>query len=147
MKNIYLFILLSIITVSSCKDEGITNDIASQNKAVIPFTGYWQRSFTAGPGNIQTASYFIYQDSIHYTLTGPIAQEDYVIIKDSYIEEDNRFIGHTESFQYYLIFVKNENADSITLYKQSIIDANAGLGISVPNDSTTQNYGWNVYYN
>ncbi|UTW63800.1 hypothetical protein KFE98_06575 [bacterium SCSIO 12741] len=111
----------------------------------IPFLGKWTREFEAGPGNLHEVLYSVYQDSIRYTLSGPIGTADYVMIKDTFILENNRFIGHTSDNRTFLVFVKIPDSTTITLYKQEVKDLTEGLSIQVPADSTTQNHGWNSY--
>ena len=147
MKKIILISTASFFFFISCKkEEKVIEPKVTTTKAEIPFTGNWSRQFQAGPGNLQTAKYLIYQDSIRYILTGAIGQSNYVLMRDKFILEDNRFIGHNiNTNSYYLIFVKNVTNDSISLYKQIITTVSEGLNVSVPSDTTTQNYGWNTF--
>lgn len=147
MKKLILLAIGFTIVSTGCKKEN--EDIVSQPKtdakSTIPFTGVWDRKFEAGPGNLHTATYFIYQDSIRYTLTGPVGTADYVLKRDTFIPQYNRFIGHTSSNQYYVLLTKNITTDSITIYKQTIDDLEDGLSIKIPSDTTTQNHGWNAF--
>lgn len=150
MKNskIYLVCLsLSLIAFSCEKDEldpSVPGDTIIQTE--IPFSGVWHRQFEAGPGNDHDVYYRIYQDSIRYTLTGPVGNADYVLLRDTFLLENNRFIGHTPNDEYYLIFVKEHNSDSLTLYKEAVQSVTDGMYVAVPNDTTTQNHGWNTYF-
>jgi len=143
MKNIFALSLLGLVVFTACKKE--KTELIPTPKASIPFTGIWERSFQAGPGNTQTVTYSIYQDSIKYVLDGPIGQANYVLHRDTFLLEDNRFIGHTNANSYYLIFVKNITADSIHLYKELVTSVSNGMAIDIPNDTTTQNHGWGTY--
>ncbi len=141
-------ILLSIIFVTnSCKKDEIEliTELHTNTKQEIPFTETWQRQFEA-IGNLHTSNYLIYQDSIRYTLTGAIGQANYLIQRDTFLLVNNRFIGHTDANQHYLIFVKDVTTDSIILYKQKVIDVAEGMTIIVPEHTTTANYGWNTFY-
>ena len=146
MKSKIMLMLTATLIFSSCsKDDGPIPEPQTQRDE-IPFTGTWQRQFEAGPGNLHTVDYLIYQDSIRYTLAGPVGQADYIMQRDTFLLENNRYIGHTNANQHYLIFVKNENNDSIALYKQEVVDIAEGMTIEVPADTTTANHGWNTYY-
>ncbi len=144
--SITLFLAV-ILFSTSCKKEEIKPVVGPQTQRdEISFTGTWQRQFEAGSGNLHTVDYLIYQDSIRYTLAGPVGQANYLMQRDTFLLENNRFIGHTSSNQHYFIFVKYENTDSITLYKQEVADVTKGMTIDVPDDTTTANHGWGAYY-
>jgi hypothetical protein len=145
MKNLIVLISIGLITISSCKKDEIQSP-SPIPKASIPFTGIWERSFNAGPGNPHIATYSIYQDSIRYVLDGSIGQANYVLQRDTFILNENRFIGHTDANLYYLIFVKNITSDSLSLYKQLVTSVNNGMHMNIPSDTTTQNHGWSTYY-
>lgn len=138
--------LTATLVFSSCSKDYDFIIEPQRQRVEIPFTGKWQRQFEAGPGNLHTVDYLIYQDSIRYTLDGPIGQANYVLLRDTFLLENNRFIGHTSANQHYLIFVKYENTDSITLYKQEVADIEEGMTVDVPDANTTANHGWGVYH-
>lgn len=141
-KNI-LMILAVLLVISCDKDD---DNIPEIEQEAISFNGVWSREFEAGEGNFHVAAYLVYQDSIRYTLAGSLGNANYVINRDTFLLENNRYIGHSITNQHYLIFVKNANQDSITLYKQEVIDMAEGLIIDVPADDTVANHGWNTYY-
>jgi hypothetical protein len=144
--RIALFLTV-IVMLSSCNKDDDTEPQAQQHQRdEISFTGKWQRQFEAGPGNPHTVDYIIYQDSIRYTLAGSVGNADYVMHRDTFLLENNRFIGHTSSNQHYLIFVKQKSNDSIALYKTEIADIAVGMAIEVPDDNTAANHGWNTYH-
>lgn len=149
-KNAWLILALIAFTLGCKKDEETKPaEQKSETKEVsqIPFKGTWKRTFEAGPGNLHTVLYKIYQDSIRYSLNGPVGQANYLLIKDTFITAQHRFIGHTEIGNYYLIFTKlNSNKDTLTLYKQPIKGTPEGLAIEIPSDTTTKHHGWNKYY-
>ena len=148
MKNI-LYIIFVVSFMLGCKKEEvpiIETSNGSTTKVEIPFEGKWERNFEAGSGNQQTVLYTIYQDSIRYTLTGQIASANYNITRDTFLLDNNRFIGHTSDDVYYLIFTKNVTNDSISIYKEIIPNFNAGISLSIPSDTATQNHGWGVYH-
>ncbi|MGI9525509.1 MAG: hypothetical protein ACR2MS_00200 [Weeksellaceae bacterium] len=148
MNNLVSTYLLSIIVLTGCNhDDSIEPSPEPIIKAEIPFTGTWERQFEAGPGNLYTVNYYIYQDSIRYKLGGPIGNADYLMQRDTFLIENNRFIGHTNADKYYLMFTKNVSNNAITIYKQEIGDLIEGLSIDMPSDTTTQNHGWNTFHN
>lgn len=154
MKKFTLILAAFALIFTGCEKDGIepqntalpTSPEPKPEKVAIPFTGNWSRQFEAGPGNLHAAVYYVYNDSIRYTLTGPVGQADYVIHRDTFLLDSNQFIGHTPDSTFYLIYVKNVSNDSITLYKQTVTDVTEGLGIAIPPDGTGQNYGWNTYH-
>ncbi len=135
-----------LVWVACSKEDDSPLQPLQNQREEIPYTGTWQRQFEAGPGNVHTAGYWIYQDSIRYTLTGPVGNADYAMKRDTFLSENNRFIGHTTANQYYLIFVKNVTNDSLSLYKQTVSNVAEGMTIAVPDDATTANHGWNTYH-
>lgn len=147
MNKLILLITAFTMLSTGCKkdNEEIAPLPNTTAKSIIPFTGIWDRKFEAGPGNLHTAMYSIYQDSIRYTLTGSIGNANYVLERDTFIPQYNRFIGHTNSNEYYIMFTKNISNDSITIYKQKVDDFEEGLSIGIPSDTTTQNHGWNTF--
>lgn len=145
--RIVIVFCMSIFGIGACtKNKVSTSNEVQIEKENISFTGKWQRQFEAGPGNPHTAEYVIYQDSMRYTLSGSLGMSDYLLTRDTFLLENNRFIGHTNGNRYYLIFVKNILGDSLRLYKQEVSSVAEGMAVGLPSDSTSANYGWGVYY-
>lgn len=144
MKVVITSILAVVLVFISCNNDDNT-PIEKKSRDQITFTGTWERQFEPVPGNTHTADYFIYQDSIRYTLTGNVGNANYVMKRDTFLMKNNRFIGHTNENKYYLIFVKNITDNSLMLYKQEVESINEGLSIDVPADDTTENHSWNTY--
>lgn len=136
------WILPIVLALTACDEPQTEGDELDET---IPFVGEWSRDFTAGPGNIHTATYLVEPDEIRYTLTGPIGNADYVMIRDAFDGSDNRFVGHTDEDKYYLVFVRDITEDSITLYKQEVESLDEGLDTAIPANDTTLNHGWNTY--
>lgn len=165
MKKIaYLIILVVSISCQKkgCTDESAVNFSSKYTKdngsclyaqtvepikATIPFEGLWDRQFEAGTGTgaWHTVLYSIYQDSIRYSLSGPIGNSDYTMLRDTFILEYNRYIGHTTANVYYLIFTSEITNDSIKIYKEIIPNFDNGMSIEVPHDTSTANHGWSYY--
>lgn len=144
MSNNLLFLIPIFLFFLSCdKEEEII--VIEEEKVSIPFEGIWTRQFEAGPGNLHDVKYSIYQDSIRYLLSGPIGNANYLMHRDTFLLEDNRYIGHTPESKYYLIFVKNISSDSITIYKQTLESIEEGLTTEIPPANTTANHGWNTF--
>lgn len=142
IKNLFFILLLSC-SMSCDDDESIPEPMIEQEN--IPFQGNWVRQFEAGPGNVHDVLYAVYQDSIRYTLSGPVGNANYVMLRDTFVLENNRYIGHTPDDQYYVLFVKDINSDNITLYKQPISSVEEGMTVEVPDAETTEHHGWSVY--
>jgi len=143
MKNIA--VIISLLLLVSCSNKEDVMPQVIDNTTAIPFTGNWGRQFEAGPGNLHNVNYVIYQDSIRYTLSGSVGNANYLMIRDYFSLEDNRYIGHTTSNTYYVIFVKNISDNALTIYKQPVTDVAEGLSVEVPMDNNTDNHGWNTY--
>lgn len=143
MKKIIALLSISLLLITACQKEELDENVVIPDE--IPFTGEWSRSFEAGPGNTHNASYKIYNDSIRYTIAGTFVNSDYVMLRDTFLLENNRFIGHTESNVYYLIFVKDVSSSSITVYKQEVASVEEGMSIEVPAANTNENYGWTTF--
>ena len=138
--RLFLSIFMLALMINCDRDE-----YGNPSAATVPFTGHWARQFSAA-GLLHDASYTIHQDSIRYKLSGGIGNANYLILKDTFLLKDQRYIGHTPDGQHYLIFVKNHNADSLILYKQKVSTISEGLKLGIPPDHTTANHGWNVFY-
>jgi hypothetical protein len=146
MKTFNIIVTLALFFLYGCKkNEVIESNIQSNTKTEMPFNGNWERQFEAGPGNLHTANYFIFQDSIRYTLSGSVGNANYVISRDTFLLENNRFIGHTLVNKYYLLFINSTSNDSISIYKQEVSTITEGLSITIPSDTTTRNHGWNTF--
>ena len=142
MKTTILIILTGFVLLTGFKKIDKTKIIAEIDTS---FLGTWEREFKVMT-KLHTANYQIYQDSIKYQLTGLIGKANYLIKRDTFLLKTNRFIGHTKENQYYLILFKNITENSISIYKQKINSVSEGLTILIPNDTTTQNHGWNLFY-
>lgn len=111
----------------------------------IPFKGTWSRAFSMGEGMDQEVSYSISDTEIVYAMKGSMPME-YSLVMDSFIAEDNRWIGNKGN-DTYVIFVKNITSDSITLFKQKIDTKDAALNMVFPSDTTRSKFtSWNVYH-
>ncbi|MEM8928499.1 MAG: hypothetical protein AAGC45_09860 [Bacteroidota bacterium] len=146
MKNVLpipALILIGTFLTVSCSNEEDSEPIMGLDP--ISFEGTWNRQFEAGPGNWHNVSYKVYQDSIRYTLSGSVGQANYVLLRDTFMLQDQRYIGHTPQGTHYLIFVKDATDQSITLYKQPIENISEGMTLAVPPADTQENHGWNTY--
>ncbi len=145
MRKLILILAMVAFFLIGCKKEKIIENEPEEEivQDEIPFTGSWSREFMVADF-VQTVTYSIYEDSVRYTMTGDFAQTDYLIIRDVFQLENNRFIGHTDLGEYYTMFVK-PSADSIVIYKQTVADVAEGMALEVPNEDTEVSYGWNIY--
>lgn len=137
-------ILIILISLSSCTKEKI--EIINPVKDIPNFVATWSRTYDI-LGSEFKATYKIDTNEIYYSNkgSGP-GNTDYIIEFDSYQETDKRWIGHRDNNQYYLLFFKDIDSESITIYKQKVDNPNDAQNIAIPADDTNENYGWNIYY-
>ena len=145
MKSLFWTVLLGIMVLCSCSKDDDSSIQPPVQQETILFDGNWTRQFEVGSGNLHTVLYSIYQDSIRYTLTGPIGNANYVMIRDAFKSAENRYVGHTPENKFYVMFAKDVSDQSITIYKQEVSSVDEGLNLPVPSASTSQNYGWNTF--
>lgn len=72
---------------------------------------------------------------------------NYAIHKISYNKQEGRWIGKDNKGIVYLHFLKNETDSTITIYKRKCKKGGLkeALGFYKPSDTTSLDYGWNVY--
>lgn len=147
MKKLLASSLLTILVFTSCHRNNDNDGPVTPptNGVEIPFQGKWQRQFEAGPGNPHTVSYLIENDKIRYVLTGVIGNADYTMVRDTFLMENNRFIGHTSDNHYYVLFTKDVSDNHITVYKKEVENVTEGLNEPLPAPDNTENHGWNVF--
>lgn len=149
MKKYIATSVLSLLMLSSCvkKDKitSISTEPINSNSIDIPFSGDWEREFETGPGIKHKANYHVYKDSIRYKLAGIFVNRDYVMLRDTFLNKENKFIGHTSDNQYYVLFAKDVSENTVTIYKQEIKNVEEGLKITQPADNTTESHGWNTF--
>ncbi len=137
MKNHLL--IISLLIFISC-----TNTAKQEEPMKIPFLGTWTRSFELAKDSTQHVYYTIWADSIQYEMQGPLPVK-YVMQKDSFVVEDNRWVGKLNDVPY-VIFIKNASPDSITLFKKQVTDMEEALSMQVPSDTVSSHFAsWNVY--
>lgn len=134
-KYLYLLAVLAIIT--SC---------ASRNELPAKLMGGWQRDFYPAPGKRHVVEYAFYKDSVHYHLAGDLVNAQYTLLKDAFIQNGNRFVGHDGNGDFYVIFVEPAT-DSILLYKEKVNSIEEGLKYKKPGLEFKGNHsqGWNSY--
>lgn len=112
----------------------------------ISFTGKWTRSFEMGNDVSAKVIYDIWNDSIQYTMQGPMLMK-YTIKKDTFVSKDNKWIGKKDGTSY-VIFVKNTSKDSISLLKMKVESKSKALGMKFPSDTARSKFSsWNTYFN
>jgi hypothetical protein len=139
MKRFITLLSLSLVLIIACKKEELENIVITPGE--IPFTGKWTRTFEASPGGMHTESYAVYQDSLSYQIASSFVNSNYVIIKDTFLLTDNRFIGHTPENTLYILFVKEETDSTISVYKQEVASVAERITVEFPVANTTANYG------
>lgn len=133
----YLYLLFAVAVTVSCSNR---NEIPSD------LIGGWKRDFYPVPDKHHVVKYTFYKDSVHYDLMGDVVNTNYTLIKDSFISEENRFIGHDRKGDFYVVFVENQT-DSILLFKEKVISLEEGLKFKKPAPDFKENHsqGWNRY--
>lgn len=116
--------------------------------ANTPFQGRWKQQVSIKNKKNTATFYKIYQDSILFSIANrnqkPINQ---VIRRDTFLANENRFIGHTYTNQYYLIFLKYDSNQSIKLFKQEVANVEEGLRFDLPQDYESEvSSEWDVYH-
>lgn len=138
---------LSLMTTGCARQaaEPIATRQLNADGDEITFVGTWSRAFEPAPGSPHTATYIIEPDSIRYMLEGDVGNADYVMLRDAFVGNDNRYVGHTDDGLYYVLFVRDADDAGITLYKQEVDSLSDGLNLDIPPKDTTENHGWNRY--
>lgn len=126
-----------IILIGCCKEE------QKKESNQIPFLGTWERSFSMGEATANI-TYTITEENINYGVKGPMDMS-YTIKKDTFIANDNKWIGTSEGDQY-VIFTKNITNKEITLLKLKAKNKQEALQMPFPSDSTRSKFSsWNSY--
>ncbi|MEN8248965.1 MAG: hypothetical protein ABFS32_08535 [Bacteroidota bacterium] len=144
MKNIILFAVI-LILFSSCSNKEKAHEEVSNESTSVTYEGTWKRSFELGVDTLQYVTYNIMNDSIQYIMEGPLPIK-YTMYKDTFITKDNRWIGNLGD-DYYTVFVKYYNADSISLFKQQFETREEALTRAYPSDTVSGHFSsWYTYY-
>ncbi len=145
MKPFYLMIVIAVIGFTACKSTDSEEKLQSREMISLPFEGIWERSFELGKDSIEDVYYTITTDSIQYEMAGPLSVK-YTIHKDTFISKNNQWVGKMNDV-YFVIFVKNNSPDSITLFKQQFDDLEGALTRTLPADTVSGHFSsWNTYY-
>ncbi len=141
-KSIILLILIGLV-ITSCKKSEKVNTVEKQT-VKIPFEGTWTRSFKMGENVEADVTYVISSDSIRYEMNGPM-QMKYTIKKDTFLVKENKWIGSKDGTPY-VIFVKNNTNEAITLLKMKLKTKAEGVSMAFPSDSARSKFSsWNTY--
>ena len=144
MRNILVMMAFLFIGFTAC-DNAKREDIKGAAVLTMPFEGNWQRTFQLGVDSLQYVYYNIYSDSIEYIMEGPLPL-NYMMAVDTFVAEDNRIVTTLKDV-HYVIFIKNFNADSLSLFKEQMEDWNAALARPFPADTVTGHFSsWYTYY-
>lgn len=149
MRRSYLWIIaIFIISFTACKNADKIEvkekeDLVITNK--LPFEGIWTRSFELAKDSIQQVFYRVWTDSIQYEMQGSLPIK-YTMYKDTFISKENKWIGKLKEVPY-VLFVKINSKDSITLFKKQAMNNSEALQMKTPHDSVSSHYSsWNTYY-
>lgn len=133
----YISLVFVVFAIASC---------ANRNEIPSELIGGWKRDFYPVPDKHHVVEYTFYKDSVHYNLAGDVVNADYTLKKDTFLQGENRFIGHDKKGDFYVIFVENKS-DSIILFKEKVISLEEGLKFKKPAPEFKDNHsqGWNSY--
>lgn len=139
-KTLYV-LLLSIIMMSCGSDKkNKTNTAKSSN----PYFGAWTRDFEMGPEVKAKVTYVFTDDNIQYEMKGPMHLQ-YTIKKDTFLIKDKRWIG-TKDGKTYVVFIKNDTKDELTLLKMEVSDREQALNMPFPLATARSKFSsWNTY--
>ena len=144
MRNFIIVITFLSMVITGC-DNTSKQDAKTVDVLIMPFAGNWQRTFQLGVDSLQYVYYNIYSDSIEYIMEGPLPL-NYMMEVDSFVAADNRIITKLKDV-HYVIFIKDFNADSLSLFKEQMDDRNAALARPFPADTVTGHFSsWYTYY-
>lgn len=137
-----------ITSFASCsKDE---KQPISEVKTQLPFSGKYVWKFTIPNMGEQVSEHTFFADSIQYSMVGNAYTNAYTQVLVSYNAEEKRCItqgkGGGKDSVYFLMFFKDVTASAITIYKKECKNREEAETLAVPNDNTSADHGWNVYY-
>lgn len=144
-KNLLFLAIISLVIVSCTKSEKIKKSKEIKEEITkIPFKGTWARNFKMGKGVEAKVTYTIFEDRIQYEMNGPM-QMKYSIKKDTFLVKENKWIG-TKSGTPYVIFIKNNTKEAITLLKMKLKTKEEGMTMPFPSDTARSKFSsWNTY--
>lgn len=145
--NKSILTLIATILLVACTNK--KQDLIDETKLTndnFEIKGKYTWSFDL-MGNKHTSINTFYPDSIVYEMKGKVYSVNYAIHKISYNKQEGRWIGKDNKGIVYLHFLKNETDSTITIYKRKCKKGGLkeALGFYKPSDTTSLDYGWNVY--
>ena len=144
MRNFIIVIIFLSMVITGCNNTS-KQDAKTVDVLTMPFEGNWQRTFQLGVDSLQYVYYNIYSDSIEYIMEGPLPL-NYMMEVDTFIAADNRIIAQLKDV-HYVIFIKNFNADSLSLFKQQMETIDEALARPFPADTVSGHFSsWYTYY-
>ena len=143
--RILITLMAFSLVLGSCTNK-IDNDAELiTDSLAMPFEGNWERTFQLGVDSLQYVYYNIYHDSIEYIMEGPLPL-NYMMEVDTFVSEDNRVIAKLNDV-HYVIFIKNFNSDSLSLFKEKMENRNEALSRPYPADTVSGHFSsWYIYY-
>ncbi len=150
MKRIITGALLAAMFLVACKKENITDD----PKKGFPLSGQYVWNFEIPGLGQQASNLFFHTDSIGYSMTGDVFNTNYMMLKDSYKEDENekRWIGVgkggsiSKDGVYFVLFFKEITDSTVTIYKRECTGKEDAETFAHPEPTATADHGWNVYY-
>ncbi len=158
-KLFQILILIAIFSTSfySCekKKTTIPDDNTEAPKTVTnPLSGHYVWKFEIPGLGTQESHLTFYTDSTQYIMIGPAYNTNYMMIQESYTENDNekRWIGVGKGGSipkdgvYFVIFIKDIADNTVKIYKR---ECNGGKeeaeNFPYPEPDATADHGWNTY--
>lgn len=149
--RLYIYIFLIGLLFNSCSYKNSMEDNKkyesefSKDDFQLKGTYVWDFKLM---GVDQKSIHSFYTDSIIYEMKGKIHRTKYPMYKLSYNSKENKWIGQTPDSIVYVMFFKEINDNSMTIYKRKCTEEGLkeALEFEFPEDTATEDHGWNTYY-
>ena len=144
-----LYILL-LLTFAACAHKNTPEQTKKLSRSLVndefSLSGSYHWNFRL-LGGTQNSIHSFYPDSITYTMKGRVYSTAYTMRKLSYEKDKNKWIGQDEDGIVYVLFFKNINKNSLTMYKHKCKSNGLAEAVhfKVPAPDATEDHGWNVY--
>lgn len=145
--------LISGLGVASCDKKEKAAQEQEAVKAKVPVNGKFSWHFNIPRMGDQVSAMTFTEDSVLYDMQGPAYTTNYVMIKESYTEQDGvqRWIGVGKGGSinkdgvYFVLFFKDITPASVTIYKRECTGKTEAATFPYPAADAITDHGWNVY--
>lgn len=122
--------------------------------AKLPVNGTFAWEFSIPTVGDQVSEMTFTEDSIVYNMAGPAYTTSYVMMKESYREQNDqrRWIGTGKGGSinkdgvYFVMFFKDITDNTVTIYKRECSGKAEAENFSYPAADAITDHGWNVYH-